>query len=120
MKAAGAGTLALLLAACAIFGIGGILSFRKASTTINPMDPERSSSLVIGGIYALTRNPMYLALLLALIALGIFLSNLYALALAVLFVPWMNRFQIGPEERAMEKLYGAAYGRYRQSVRRWI
>ena len=63
---------------------------------------------------------MYLALLLALLALGLALSNLYALALATLFVPFMNRFQIVPEERAMERKFEAEFARYRARVRRWI
>ncbi len=63
---------------------------------------------------------MYLALLLALLAWGLHLSNLYSLAVAMLFVPWMNRFQIRPEERTMEKLYGEEFLNYKKSTRRWL
>lgn len=110
----------LLLAASAVFGIGALLHFRTAGTTVNPLEPERSSALVTSGVFRLSRNPMYLALLLALVAWGLFLSNLYALALATLFVPYMNRFQIGPEERAMESGFGDAFTAYCRSTRRWI
>ena len=45
----------------------GVVSFRRARTTVNPMKPELSSSLVASGIYGLTRNPMYLGFLLVLL-----------------------------------------------------
>ena len=112
--------VAALLAASAVFGIGGILHFRRAGTTVNPLTPSDSTALVTAGVYGYSRNPMYLALLLALLALGLGLSNLYALAVATLFVPYMNRFQIAPEERAMERLFGAEFEHYRARVRRWI
>lgn len=115
-----AAVLVVTLAAGALFGIGGLLGFRKAGTTVNPLDPERSSSLVTGGVYRYSRNPMYVALLLVLLALGIYFSNFYALALAVLFVPYMNRFQIRPEERAMVKLFGDEFTVYSERVRRWL
>ena len=104
----------------AVFGLGGIISFKRAGTTVHPLKPERSSSLVTGGIFRLSRNPMYFALLLALLAWGLYLSNLYSVAVAMLFVPWMNRFQIRPEERAMEKLYGEDFLSYKKSTRRWL
>ena len=111
---------AILLIASAIFGLGGLAGFRRARTTFNPLDPVQASSLVTGGVYRLSRNPMYLALVLALAAWGLVLSNLYSLALAALYVPYMNRFQIGPEERAMEELFGDDFDSYREKVRRWI
>ena len=112
--------IALLLAAGAVFGLGGVLAFKKAGTTVNPLQPEKSSSLVDSGVYRFSRNPMYLALLFVLLALGMFLANVNALVIAALFVPYMNRFQIQPEERAMEKLFGDEFGNYCRSVRRWI
>ena len=112
--------IALTMAPAAVFGLGGVLSFKKAGTTVNQLNPEKSSSLVNSGVYRFSRNPMYLALLLVLLALGVFLSNVNALVIAALFVPYMNRFQIVPEERAMDKLFGPDFAEYCESVRRWI
>ena len=112
--------IALTLFVSAVFGLAGIISFKRASTTVHPLKPERSSSLVTSGIFRLSRNPMYLALLLALLAWGLYLSNLYAVAIASLFVPWMNQFQIRPEERAMEKLFAQEFNDYREATRRWL
>ena len=109
-----------LVLASAAFGISGVLAFKKAGTTVHPMTPEKSRTLVVEGVFRLTRNPMYLALFLLLLALAFALSNPASFVLACLFIPYMNRFQIVPEERAMEKLFGEQFGRYREEVRRWI
>ena len=113
-------TALLFLLAGAIVGLAGVANFRKAKTTVNPLQPEKSSSLVVGGVYRFSRNPMYLALLMVLFAWGIYLSNPYAMLTAWMFILYINRFQIIPEERAMEKRFGADFQRYRQQVRRWI
>lgn len=98
----------------------GIFSFWMAKTTVNPMKPDSSSALVVTGIYRLTRNPMYLGFLWILLGWGIFLSNALAFLILPGFVLYMNRFQIGPEERALTRLFGQAFVTYRTQVRRWI
>jgi len=111
----------ILLAAIAVLvGLAAVISFRKARTTVNPWTPNASSSLVKTGIFSKSRNPMYVALLIALLAWALYLANALALALAVVFVPYMNRFQIQPEERALEKTFGVVYQEYKNQVRRWI
>ena len=103
----------------AIAGMG-VFSFSRAKTTVNPMNPDSSSSLVVSGIYRLTRNPMYLGFLWILVAWGIFLSNALAFLVLPGFVLYMNRFQIEPEEKALTRLFGQAFVAYRTQVRRWI
>lgn len=98
----------------------GILSFRKAATTVNPLTPEKTSSLVIVGMYKLTRNPMYLGLLFVLLAWSVFLFNLYSASMLIVFVLYMTQFQIKPEETALTAIFGEAYLAYKRSVRRWI
>lgn len=98
----------------------GVVEFRRARTTVNPLKPRDASSLVAGGIYRLTRNPMYLGFALALLGWGVFLANPVSIAVLFLFVAYMNRFQIVPEERALEALFGDAFAAYRSKVRRWI
>jgi len=98
----------------------GVVSFVRAGTTVNPMKPETSSSLVASGIYKLTRNPMYLGYLLALLGWAIFLSNVPAFLFLPAFILYMNRFQINPEERALAALFGQEFAAYKASVRRWL
>ena len=112
--------LIVLFAAGAAIGFAGISSFRRARTTVNPWRPHASSALVVSGVYRRTRNPMYLGLLLALAGWGLYLANPYSLLLALAFVPYMNRFQIRPEERALEQTYGDEFIDYCRQVRRWF
>ena len=105
-------------------GIGMMLiaafSFYEAKTTINPLDPSKASHLITTGIFSFSRNPIYLADLLILIAWAIWLGNIFNIALLVVFVVYINRFQIAPEERALGTLFGDAYRDYCSRVRRWI
>ena len=117
MRLAASLTLAAAGAACAVTGA---LSFRRARTTVHPARPEEASSLVSTGIYRVSRNPMYLGLLLILIAWAVFLSSGWALLGAAAFVLYMTRFQIAPEERALSKLFSNEYASYKASVRRWL
>ena len=103
-----------------IVGAAALLGFRRAKTTVNPMKPEASSALVTAGIYRLSRNPMYLGMLLILAGWALVVSNLAALAMLPLFVAYLNRFQIGPEERALRARFGAEFENYCRTVRRWL
>jgi len=116
-RVVGASVIAAVGLAIALLGVA---SFRRASTTVNPIKPDSASSLVSSGVYRVTRNPMYLGLLFLLVAWGVFLSSAAALLVATAFVPAMNRFQIAPEERALRAKFGAEFEAYRARVRRWI
>ncbi|MEO7207268.1 MAG: isoprenylcysteine carboxylmethyltransferase family protein [Steroidobacteraceae bacterium] len=94
--------------------------FRRAQTTINPLRPELASSLVMHGIYAITRNPMYLGLTLLLMAWALWLGTLSPWIAVVLFPIIITALQIIPEERALEALFGETYLDYRKRVARWI
>jgi protein-S-isoprenylcysteine O-methyltransferase Ste14 len=98
----------------------GVAAFKHAQTTVNPMTPGAASSLVVAGIYHRTRNPMYLGFVLVLLGWAAFLSNALAFALLPGFVLYMNRFQIMPEERALESRFGQEFVDYTHRVRRWI
>lgn len=111
--------LVVLLVGVAVC-LAGVLSFRQARTTVNPLKPETASALVTGGIYTYTRNPMYLGFATALIAWSIFLAWPPALLSVLGFVIYMNLFQIGPEERALASRFGRAFRQYCKQVRRWL
>jgi protein-S-isoprenylcysteine O-methyltransferase Ste14 len=109
---------------CAAMGlcvaVSGVLTFRRAGTTVNPMKPDKATSLVASGVFSHTRNPMYLGLLLALTGWAVFLSNAVAFLLLPAFVFYINRFQIMPEERALASLFGKTFMDYQLRVRRWL
>lgn len=113
--------LAIALAGVgAAFDLSGLLAFRRAKTTVNPMRPQSTSAMVSSGIYGLTRNPMYLGLAFALGAWAVYLWSGWALLGPAAFAAYVTRFQIVPEERALAELFGADYTAYRARVRRWL
>ena len=124
----GAGEVAQwrLFAAVAIVVLGlgieltGVYAFRKHRTTINPLNPGKASAVVQTGPYRFTRNPMYLGMAMLLAALSIYLGSYVSVLGVVLFVAYIQRFQILPEERILEEKLGEAYRAYKSSVRRWI
>ncbi|MFH4574028.1 isoprenylcysteine carboxylmethyltransferase family protein [Vibrio diabolicus] len=101
-------------------GIAGVYEFHKVKTTVNPVKPDTASSVVRTGVFAFSRNPMYMALLLLIIAIGLWWQHLSVVLCSVVFVSYMNRFQIKPEERVLERLFGEEYVDYKNHVRRWI
>ena len=109
-----------LMASGGACAASGVWAFRRAGTTVDPMRPEASREVVRSGIYAYSRNPMYLGFALALLGWAWLLSHALALALLPGFVVYMNRFQISPEERVLAQHFGLAYQSYRSQVRRWI
>ncbi len=111
-------------ATVALVGIGSsvaaIISFRRAGTTVNPMKPETTSLVICEGIYRVSRNPMTVGLLLVLIAWAILLSSGWAWLGPVVFVLYMNQFQIAPEEKILSAKFGAPFFAYKSAVRRWL
>jgi protein-S-isoprenylcysteine O-methyltransferase Ste14 len=88
---------------------------------VDPTRPERASALVTTGIYSVTRNPMYVGMLLVLVAWGLFLASAAGLILApVAFALYLDRVQIPREERALANAFGDGYRAYASRVRRWL
>lgn len=116
-RVAAGSTLALIGGA---FSAAGITAFRRAKTTLNPMKPEAASALVTSGVYRVTRNPMYLGLLFVILGWAAALGEPYALIGPVVFVIYMTRFQIKPEERVLRNTFGEPYTSYLEQVRRWL
>ncbi len=110
----------VLMAAGLGLKIVAALAFRARGTTVSPLAPERSAALVVDGLYRFTRNPMYLGAVTILIGWTLYLGAWPALLAVPVYVLYLNRFQIGPEERALSARFGADYDAYRARVRRWI
>ena len=100
--------------------VSGIVEFRRARTTINPIKASAASSLVCSGIYRFTRNPMYVGLFLTLLGWAVYLANPLSLLFLVVYVLYITRFQIKPEERSLLRIFGEPYAAYMQRVRRWV
>lgn len=102
------------------FDLVSIFGFFRARTTVNPLNPKASAALVTGGLYRYTRNPMYVGLVCLLAAYTLWKGNAAGIAMIAVFVAWITRFQIMPEERVLAAKFGAEYERYRGRVRRWL
>lgn len=109
-----------LLFIAILLGFFAIYSFRKHKTTVNPSKPETSSQVVNSGIYQYSRNPMYLAMLLGLLAYACYLANPLTLGICALFIFYISKYQITPEERILTQLFGSEYSNYTLKVRRWL
>jgi protein-S-isoprenylcysteine O-methyltransferase Ste14 len=104
----------------AAFDFAGLLAFRQSKTTINPLHPEKSSTLVSHGIYRVTRNPMYCGMASLLLAWAAYLQSPLSVFGVLVFIGYITQFQIKPEERMLEALFGDEYSRYCARVRRWL
>ena len=87
---------------------------------MNPLEPANAANLVTGGVFRLSRNPMYLSLLLLLVAYAVRLDAPAVWLGPIVFVAYVTRFQIHPEERALEAKFGPAYLQYQLRTRRWL
>ncbi len=93
-------------------------SMAWAKTTIDPS--EHSSTLVTSGLYAYSRNPIYLGWFLFIAGIGFRNASLLVLVLAVTMVVLLYWAVILEEERYLEGKFGEEYLRYKRSVRRWL
>ena len=113
--------VALALAALGVgSAVAGVIAFRQHHTTVNPLTPGASTAIVTGGIYRMSRNPMYLGFLLVLAGWVVWLSNAGAALVLPAFVTYLTRYQIEPEERALLAKFGSQYAEYMTRVRRWL
>ncbi|MGO1975296.1 MAG: methyltransferase family protein [Propionibacteriaceae bacterium] len=99
---------------------GATRVFAPAETTVSPLAPEEASTLVTGGVFARTRNPMYLGMALVLVGHAVHRRRVRALLPVAAFVGVIDRFQIAREERALLDNFGRDYVAYTARVPRWI
>ena len=103
-----------------LIALSSVMQFFICKTSINPRDFKGTTKLVSTGIFRFSRNPMYLSLLLMLIAWALWLGNSLTWLGVIVFILVMNRFQIAREEAYLENKFGDEYRRYKQKVRRWL
>jgi protein-S-isoprenylcysteine O-methyltransferase Ste14 len=102
------------------FALSGAISFRLAKTTVNPLKPNTASALVTSGIYQFTRNPMYVGFVSFLFAWASYLGSAWGVVLIMIYVAYIQRFQIVPEERALTTLFKDEFSNYKKQVCTWL
>tara|TARA_X000000368_G_scaffold408227_1_gene388613 strand:- start:586 stop:906 length:321 start_codon:yes stop_codon:yes gene_type:complete len=100
--------------------ISAVRSFRKQKTTVNPLEPSQASSLVTSGIFKFSRNPMYLGMLIILLSTSFKFNLIGGMIISLFFYIFITKFQIIPEEEAMNELFGDKFTQYSNTTRRWI
>jgi protein-S-isoprenylcysteine O-methyltransferase Ste14 len=111
--------IAVALASLAL-AVAAVWSFRRAGTTVNPLHPDRASVLVTTGAFRYSRNPIYVADAMLLAAWALWLGEAAGFAGVPLFVAYVTRFQVVPEERALRARFGEAFTDYAARTRRWV
>jgi protein-S-isoprenylcysteine O-methyltransferase Ste14 len=96
------------------------IQFRRARTTLDPTKPAAASVLITSGVFGRSRNPIYVGMLLLLLAWALYIGNLLAFLFLPGFVLYMNQFQIIPEEKFLLSRFGDAFSVYQSRVRRWL
>lgn len=103
-----------------LFGALALSEFYRRATSISPARPTKASYLVTDGVYSISRNPMYLGLLMALFGWFVYLGNVASFLGPVFFVYYINRFQIKPEERILLEKFNEVFTDYTYRVKRWF
>lgn len=87
----------------------------------NPVKVHLTPKLLItSGAFKISRNPMYLGMLLILIGECILLGSLISFIIPIIFIILTEIFTIPIEEKNLEKKFGKRYLDYKQKIRRWI
>jgi protein-S-isoprenylcysteine O-methyltransferase Ste14 len=109
-----------VIVAGAVLGLGlwSVLLMRRSGQSENPWKP--TEQVMTRGPYRLSRNPMYLQMVLVCIGFAVLLANAWILALTPVCAWVLYRFAILPEEAYLERKFGDAYLRYKRAVRRWL
>lgn len=111
--------MAVLLGGAGLVFLAGALGlFRRAGTRPEPWQP--TTAIVTGGVYRVTRNPMYVGISLVCAGLALTFGSPLALALLPVAVMVIHRSVILREERYLEEKFGAEYLAYKARVRRWL
>ena len=112
-------SLLLLILGLVVF-ISAVKSFKRQKTTVNPLEPRQASSLVTSGIFKFSRNPMYLGMLIFLLSITFKFNLIGGMIVSLFFYIFITKFQIIPEEIAMNELFGNEFIDYSKKTRRWI
>lgn len=108
----------LLMMAGLIIFLPALVKFIKTKNTLITIKP--ATTLQTSGIYSISRNPMYLGLLILYIGMAFIMGNFWTLMLIPIVIFILTYFVILKEEKYLESAFGEEYIQYRKNVRRWI
>ena len=98
-----------------------VLGFKMFTTDKqSPSVHEPTVAVYQSGIYAYSRNPIYLGVLLWMMAGALFFDKVWIMIMVLPLILWMNKVVIEKEEAYLEEKFGDSYLDYKKKVRRWI
>ncbi len=110
---------ALVIAIGVLILLNGVYLFKINNTSVNPISSKENTRLVTSGFYKFSRNPMYLGFFLVLFGYGLLCGN-ESITFSLLFGIYLNEFQIKPEEKELDEIFGEEYSKYKKNVGRWF
>jgi protein-S-isoprenylcysteine O-methyltransferase Ste14 len=111
-----AGVIFVIAGLCIV--LPALIRFLRTKNTLIPFLP--ANSLQTTGIYSVSRNPMYLGLLILYIGVGFLKGNFYTMILIPLVIIVLNYLVIIKEEKYLIRTFGNDFLKYLKNVRRWI
>ena len=108
----------VLLASGVILNLIADNAFKQVGTTVKPY--QESSSLVTSGVFQISRNPMYLGIVLILLGIAVLLRSLSPFLVIILFAILIDRIHIRVEEQMLEEEFGPNWEAYKAKTRRWL
>lgn len=117
-KTTAQGIGAALIISNLIAGLPALLGMISVRTSPNPNRP--TTALVLSGAFRISRNPMYLGLLLVYSGVVTILQLPWGLIFLPLVIWLLTIWVVIPEEKYLEKKFGTEYLNYKSKVRRWI
>lgn len=108
----------IVAAAVLALGLWSVILVRRSGQSENPWTP--TTRIIERGPFRISRNPMYLQMVLGCIGFAILLWNVWILVLTPLCAFLLHRLAIAPEEDYLERTFGDAYLAYKRRVRRWL
>jgi protein-S-isoprenylcysteine O-methyltransferase Ste14 len=99
-------------------GTATIAALKRVGTNLDPYKP--STALATGGVYRFTRNPGYVGATSIYVGIAMYARSLPAFVLLPIVLALLDRLIVTPEERYLERRFGATYTTYRDAVPRWF
>jgi protein-S-isoprenylcysteine O-methyltransferase Ste14 len=109
---------AIVFAAALALFAWAIITIVRAGSNVPTNRP--TTTIVDSGPYRLTRNPIYLAMILGLVGLALAFDSLWLLLVLAIFVPVIRYGVVAREEVYLERKFGDLYVGYCARVRRWL
>lgn len=98
-----------------------ILAYREFKRFVTPYEPfTRPKVLITDGIFSVSRNPVYLALVLSQVGLGFILNSVWLLCMSIILLICLHYLVVLDEEGLLEKTFKEKYTSYKEHTKRWF